>query len=57
MEQGTDLVAGDGFPLEQRAGEQVEGLDVPREQVTGAGFRGGQQGGSLLVQQPLGLLG
>ena len=57
MEQSADLVAGDGFLFEQRAGEQVERLDVPGEQLTRAGFRGGQQVGNFLVQQPLGLLG
>ena len=34
-----------------------QGLPVAGEQVPGAGFRRGQQGGDFLVDQPLGVLG
>ena len=54
---GPDLVPGDGFPLQQGSGELGEGLPVASEQVPGAGFRLGQQGGDFLVDQPLGVLG
>ena len=55
--EGADLVAGDGFLLEQGGGELVEGLSVLGEQVAGSGFRPGQQGGDFLVDEPLGVLG
>ena len=43
--EGPDLVAGDGFLLQQGGGELGEGLPVAGEQVPGAGFGLGQQGG------------
>jgi hypothetical protein len=48
-DEGADLVAGDGFLLEQSGGELGEGLPVAGEQLPGAGFRFGQQGGDFLV--------
>jgi hypothetical protein len=54
---GPDLVPGDGFLLEQGGGELGEGLPAAGEQVPGAGFRFGQQGGGFLVGQRLGVLG
>ena len=57
LSQGPDLVAGDGFLLQQGGGELGEGLPVAGEQVPGPGFGLGQQGGDFLVDQPLGVLG
>src|SRR5712691_6982124 len=57
LSEGPDLVTGDGFVLQQGGGELDEGLPVAGEQVPGAGFRLGQQGGDFLVDQPLGVLG
>jgi hypothetical protein len=56
-DEGADLVAGDGFLLQQGGRELVEGFAVAGEQVAGAGFRLGQQGSDFLVDQPLGVLG
>ena len=55
--EGADLVAGDGFLLHQGGGELGEGLPVAGEQVPGACLGLGQQGGDLLVDEPLGVLG
>jgi hypothetical protein len=49
LDEGADLVAGDGFLFEQGGGELGEGLPVAGEQLPGAGFRLGQQGGDFLV--------
>ena len=54
---GADLVAGDGFLFQQGGGEPVEGVAVGGEQVPGAGFGVGQEGGDFLVDEPLGVLG
>src|SRR4029077_5180354 len=48
---------GDGFLFEQGGGELVEGLAVAGEQVAGAGFGLGQDGGDFLVDQSLGVFG
>ncbi len=53
MDEGADLVAGDGFLLEECGGELVEGRLVLGEQVAGPGFRAGQQGGDFPVDEPL----
>jgi hypothetical protein len=55
--EGADLIAANGFLLEQRIGELGEGLSVLGEQVAGPGFRAGQQVGDFLVDEPLGVLG
>src|SRR5580693_8368943 len=55
--EGADLVTGDSFLLHQGSGELGEGLLVAGEQVPGAGLGLGQQGGDLLVDEPLGVLG
>ena len=55
--EGPDAVPGDRFLLEQGGGKPGEGLPVAGEQVQGAAFRLGQQGGDLLVDQPLGVFG
>jgi hypothetical protein len=55
--EGADLVAGDGFLFQQGGRQPVEGLPVAGEQVPGAGFGPGQDGGDFLVDQPLGVLG
>ena len=57
LDEGADLVAGDGFLLQQGGGELVEGFLVTGEQVPGPGFRLGQDGGDFLVDEPLGVLG
>src|SRR5487761_1649972 len=57
LEEGAYLVAGDGFLFEQGGGELVECVVVAGEQVGGAGFGLGEQGGDFLVEQPLGVLG
>jgi hypothetical protein len=57
LDEGADLVAGDGFLLQQGGGELGEGFPVAGEQFPGAGFRPGQQAGDFLVDQPLGVLG
>jgi hypothetical protein len=51
------VVAGDGFLFQQGGGDLGEGLPVAGEQVPGAGFGLGQQGGDFLIDQPLGVLG
>src|SRR5580693_9869538 len=57
LDEGADLVAGDGFVFQQGGGEPVEGFAVTGEQVAGPGFGLGQEGGDFLVDQPLGVLG
>jgi hypothetical protein len=52
VDEGADLVAGDGFLLHQGGGELVECLPVPGQQIPGLGFGAGQQGGDLLVEEP-----
>jgi hypothetical protein len=39
LDEGADLVAGDGFLFQQGGGELVEGFAVAGEQVAGAGRR------------------
>ena len=46
-----------GFLFQQGGGELGEGVAVAGEQVAGAGFGVGQQGGDFLVDEPLGVLG
>jgi hypothetical protein len=41
--------------FEQGGGELVEGVAVAGEQVAGAGFGLGEDGGDFLVDQPLSL--
>src|SRR5580704_16624532 len=57
LDECADLVAADGFLFDQGGGELVQGLQVPGQQVPGAGLGAGQQGGDLAVDEPLGLLG
>jgi hypothetical protein len=49
LDEGADLVASDGFLLQQGGDELGEGLPVAGEQLPGAGFRPGQQSGDFLV--------
>ncbi len=56
MEEGADLVAGDGLLLQQCCRELGQSLLVAGQQVPGAGLGPGQQCGDLLVEQPLGVL-
>jgi hypothetical protein len=54
LDEGADLVAGDGFLVQQSGGEAGEGFAVAGEQVPGPGFGGGEQGGDFVVDQLLG---
>jgi hypothetical protein len=49
LDEGTDLVTGDGFLFQQGSGELGERLPVAGEQLPGAGFRLDQQVGDFLV--------
>src|ERR1700747_2773137 len=57
VSEGADLVARDGFVFEEGGAELGERFAVAGEQIAGAGFGFGQEGGDFLVDQPLGALG
>jgi hypothetical protein len=57
LEEGADLVAADGFLLQQGGSQPVEGFSVAGEQVAGRSLRLGQDGGDFLVDEPLRVFG